>query len=536
MGNNKRTQLDIALDIMEILAQEGINVNDELSIQTQKDVKTQSRKRNRLLKDMRIENIDEIIAKHNLDPNFPLGHYLSIMRSPTKYKTEVQQARLEKLGIESKAPEEKPKLFRNQLVEALYIMEELKKQGIDWPYIPQSIDGVNITLGDIDVPGIKGILTRLSLNPEYPIGSRIKEICKSCREKVGYHFGDEEKARADELGIFNSIEKNTEETLDVLKAFKAEGIDLKIFRDKCLAEIKDEKVLAVAEKLNLPKFYMIGDRISTLRNLVYDKQRAPEINERFKKELLDLGLMEEYINIHKVLEVMEGLSAKGINVAQITYQRPKAEGLVQTQLKHLGMENLDEFLTEYDIDEDFPIGSKLCEVNRIYREGEYEGSKDFSAKEKSIIKKFGIEKKKENEKHIVQDTIRLAERLNEFGIDVRKLTLSPYENGKQRSLELGDLPLTEQQMQQIKQEFELDEKFRLGNRIINIRQSYKGNGRIAIKTSQEREDLVRVGIVPELLALDVEQKELESRLEEIKKLKRESANLTKGKNQPSIGE
>jgi hypothetical protein len=114
--------------------------------------------------------------------------------------------------------------------------------------------------------------------------------------------------------------------------------------------------------------------------------------------------------------------------------------------------------------------------------------------------------------------------------------LFPQENGKQRSLELGELPLTEQQMQQIKEEFELDEKFRLGNRIGNIRQSYKGKGHIAIKTSQEREDLVRVGIVPELLALDVEQKELESRLEEIKKLKRESANLTKGKNQSSIGE
>lgn len=535
MEDNKRTQLDIALDIMEILAQEGINVNDDLSLHTQKDVKTQTRKRFRLLKDMRIENIDEIIAKHDLDPNFKLGYYLSKMRSPSEYKTEVQQARIEKLGIISKAPEEKTKLFRNQLVEALYIMEELKKQGIDWPYVPQTIDGKMTTLGDIDVPGIKGILTKLSLNPDYPIGSRIREIHKSYSgEKVGYYFEGEEKKRTDELGIFNSAAENAEETLKILKAFAAEGIDLKIFNGKCLAEIKDENVLAIAEKLKLPKYYMIGNRISTMKRLVYDRKEIPE-TEYFKQEMIALGLMEEQISVHKVLEVMEGLEAKGINLVQIAYQRPKSEGLVTTQIKHLGMEDLDEFLREYDIGEDFPIGNGLNNISQIYKEGKYQESEKFSAEEKRIIKKFGIEKKKENEKHVVQDTIRLVERLIDFGIDVEKLTLKPYENGKQRSLELGELPLTEQQMQQLKEEFELDEKFQLGSRIINIRQAYKGKNRMKI-SPEERKEVVRVGIVPELLALDVEQKELESRLEEIKKLKRESANLTKGKNQPSIGE
>lgn len=59
-------------------------------------------------------------------------------------------------------------------------------------------------------------------------------------------------------------------------------------------------------------------------------------------------------------------------------------------------------------------------------------------------------------------------------------------NGKQESLTLSDLSLSDEELKEVKEEFEIDDNFPLGNRIINIRQAYKGKNRLKLKEEDER--------------------------------------------------
>ena len=59
---------------------------------------------------------------------------------------------------------------------------------------------------------------------------------------------------------------------------------------------------------------------------------------------------------------------------------------------------------------------------------------------------------------------------------------------------LSDLDLTPEQLQDIMEEFELDEDFPLGNRIINIKQAYLGRGRVTIN-DEDRKDIEEIGLV-----------------------------------------
>lgn len=58
----------------------------------------------------------------------------------------------------------------------MYILEELKEEGVDIPLIPQTINGKLSTLSDIDSPKTMAIIKKLGLKPEYPIGSKMRTI------------------------------------------------------------------------------------------------------------------------------------------------------------------------------------------------------------------------------------------------------------------------------------------------------------------------------------------------------------------------
>ena len=81
-----------------------------------------------------------------------------------------------------------------------------------------------------------------------------------------------------------------------------------------------------------------------------------------------------------------------------------------------------------------------------------------------------------------------------YGIDINTLSLRPSKNGRQTSLLLSELDLTQDQLQDIMEEFEISENFALGNRIINVQNAYKEIGRVKISEEDKRE-LEKIGIV-----------------------------------------
>ena len=497
---NKKTQRETVLETLELLEKEGIDVS---KIATRK--KFNGERRYILLKEIRDDRISDLIEKYNLDPNMRVGEQIKIMRQKSDCFTEVEQKRILRLGIKKheKPLDQKSRAFKNQIEEALYILEELKEEGIDIPLIPRSINGKLSTLSDIDSPKTMAIIKKLGLKPEYPIGSKMRTISwEYSGKKQDYHFKEKERKRTESLGFLNNIETNVEQTLTMLEQLAELGIDISsankeitlkdgTTRRRYIYEIEDENIDSAIEQLHIPKYTLIGKRIA---QALYEQEFKDTTRDRLIKLGIKLGIKQdiEEIDINKTLEVLRALEQLGINTASI----PATTGAkqIKTLMSDVKIENLEEFLEQLGIQSDFPLGKGISKISRFYNDGSYKDRTDLTDEEKKQIQIFGLARQKEKEKTVVKETIRLIKRLETYGIDINTVSLRPLKDGHQTSMILSDLDLTPEQLQDIVEEFELDEDFPLGNRIINIKHAYLGRGGLAIN-DEDRKDIEEIGLV-----------------------------------------
>ena len=500
---NKPYKWEIALEILEILEKEGIDVS---AISPRRTFKGE--KRCILLKEVRDERIDDLIKKYNFDPNFNLGAQIRDLRKKLETYPEVDQKRILKLGIKKhEIPlDQQKRAFRNQIEEALYILEELKEEGVDTALIPQSTNGKLTQLRDIDSPKTKAIIKKLGLKEEYLIGSKMRTISwEYTGKKHDYHFGDKERKRVEALGFLNDTRTNIEQTLLMLEQLAELGIDVSsankeielkdgTTRRRYICEIEDENIDVALEKLQIPKYTLIGQRIEQAQRISSDRVDDEEFKNDVRARLQKLGIMREEIDINKTLEVLRYLEEAGVHTASIPGTTGKERR--KTTISDISLDNMEEFLEQLGIQSDFPLGKGINKVSAIYRNNTYKDREDLTEEEKRQIEKFGIEREQEKEKTVVKETISLIKRLGTYGIDINAVSLRPMKDGQQTSLTLADLPLTPEQLEEITEEFEIDEDFPLGNRIINIRQAYKGKNRVAID-DDEKKEIEELGIVGE---------------------------------------
>ena len=501
---NKKTERETVLETLELLEKEGIDVSE---IATRR--KFNGERRFILLKEIRDDRISDLIVKYNLDPNMRVGQQIQIMRQKSDSFTEVDQKRILRLGIKKheKPLDQQSRAFKNQIEEALYILEELKEEGVDIPLIPQTINGKLSTLSDIDSPKTMAIIKKLGLKPEYPIGSKMRTISwEYSGRKQDYHFEEKERKRTESLGFLNNIETNVEQTLTMLEQLAELGIDISsaneditlkdgTTRRRYIYEIEDENIDSAIEQLHIPKYTLIGQRIAQAQRTLYiEEVYDQKFKDTTRDRLIKLGIKQntEEIDINKTLEVLRALEQLGINTASI----PATTGAeqIKTLISDVKVDNLEEFLEQLGIQSDFPLGKGISKISRFYNDGSYKDRTDLTDEEKKQIQIFGLARQKEKEKTAVKETIRLIKRLETYGIDINTVSLRPLKDGHQTSMILSDLDLTPEQLQDIVEEFELDEDFPLGNRIINIKQAYLGRGRVAIN-DEDRKDIEEIGLV-----------------------------------------
>ena len=504
-SGDKKTNRELTIEALEILQAEGIDVGQIAPMR-----KVNGKRIAIKLKDVKDDRIAEILDKYKdiLDPNLQIGIQIKIMRSNMDSFDEVEQKRILKLGIKKhKLPiDQKPRTFRNQIEEALYILEELKKEGIDIPMISQTINHRLSRLSDIESPKTMSIIKKLGLKPEYLIGSKIRTISwEYSGRKHDYHFGERERKRVEELGFLNDTKTNIEQTLTVLEQLVELGIDISTAgseitledgttRKRYICEIEDENIEKAIEQLKLPKYMLIGKRIDHIQNKSYKGVMDRDFKNLSRKRLIKLGIMQnrKEVDINKTLEVLRALEELGINIASI----PATLGQEQTKttISDIEIEDIEKFLEQHEIQEDFPLGKGIIKVSGLYIKGTYKERTDLTDEEKKQIQIYGLARKKEKEKTVVKETIKLIKRLKNYGIDINNVTLRPIKEGHQTSMILSDLDLTSEQLQEISEEFELDEDFPLGNRIINVKQAYQRRGRVAI-SDEDRRDIEEIGLV-----------------------------------------
>ena len=300
-----KTKREYAIEALEILKREGFDITKIAPRRSFKGIK-----RYIVLKEVRFDRINEIIKKYDLDPNLPLGSQIYIMRTKIDSMSFIDQIRIMNLGIKKSdinLGNSSGENFRNQIHETLFILECLRKEGIDTAFIPQTVNGNTSHLKDIDSPETLEIIKRLGLNEDLPIGRRISTVISEYSQdnkRNYYKKSEEDKKMIKKVEIMNSFENNVEKTMSVLRILKEKGIDItSIKRDvvnsdgttrkRYLYEIEDPKINQTIEELGLPRFYLIGKRLTQIKTYILSDKYPEEKRKAIKEQLIEWNLFRD---------------------------------------------------------------------------------------------------------------------------------------------------------------------------------------------------------------------------------------------------
>ncbi len=482
---------DIAFEILETLKKEGIDLS-----QIKKTVCKDGKSKKILLKEMNVDGIDSFIKKYNWNPDFPIGNQIDIMRRSEKHKNPKINNRMEALSIR------RPIVYSKEGLESIIsILESLKKEGVDVEFIHKKENFRYLKLGEIDTPITSEIIAKLNLSEDYPIGKRLELLAAEYSSENSvqlYEHTPEEYERIRNLGLGYSYKEQVYRTLEVLHRLEKEGVDLSSANDividkdgkrrkKYIYELDNPNIEDIIKKLDIPRFYLIGKRIAQIKSFMESKFITKETKTEVREELFNLGLIVDAREniIREILDVIKKLEEHGVDIAKIPLVQ---KGISKYKsLEDLEFDNKEGFFSKYGIDRDYKIGRAL---NRIYNIAKNEGILErynLTQEEKDKIRTLYQNRLNEFRNNSISQTLRLIELLEIYNIDLNDYSLKLYKDGKQRSLRLYDLPLSEEQLKVIENELGYKPDFNIGNRIINIKVTIEGKGRLSITDEQLRE-------------------------------------------------
>ncbi len=228
-------------------------------------------------------DIEKIIAKNELNPEYPIGQRILYLRSIYNGTIDVEMSEEER-----KKAETLELIIDEQqstISELLEICEKLKNAGIDLSKIQLSkrVNGKKkcIKLGEIETEvDIGEVIAKNELNPEYPIGQKVMYMKSAYNGTIDVEMSEEERERAETLGLIRDEQQSAiSELLEICEKLKNAGIDLSKIqlskrvngKKKCikLGEIETEvDIREVIAKNELNLEYPIGQKIQRLRRIV----------------------------------------------------------------------------------------------------------------------------------------------------------------------------------------------------------------------------------------------------------------------------
>ncbi len=166
-------------------------------------------------------------------------------------------------------------------------------------------------------------------------------------------------------------------------------------RKRYIYEIEDENIEKAIEQLKLPKYMLIGKRIDQVQHNLYRGVSEQDFKNSSRERLKKLRIMQnrEEVDISKTLEVLRALEELGVNTASI--QASIGQEQTKTTVGDIEIENIEEFLEQHGIKEDFPLGKGITKVSGLYRDGTYKEKTDLTDEQKKQIQVYGLARKKE---------------------------------------------------------------------------------------------------------------------------------------------
>ena len=276
---------------------------------------------------------------------------------------------------------------KSPITELIEVAEILKKNKIDLSKIQQGRrqEGKRVLtlLKEIKQEGINidKIIEENGLDGKFPFGSRLKILRQAYKGKGGYKITEEEKRKAEELGLILSKEKSAlAETLEVAEILKKNGVDLSEIQLEKTKEGKNGSILLkditqnginidkIIEENGLDGKFPFGSRIRGLKS-TYSGKDSYTITEENKKKAEELGLIEKKSEIKKTLEIAEILKNNGIDLSSIQQAKREEGKKVSILLKDIKQEgiNINKIIEENGLDGDFKFGRRITVLRQSYK-------------------------------------------------------------------------------------------------------------------------------------------------------------------------
>ena len=193
--------------------------------------------------------------------------------------------------------------------------------------------------------------------------------------------------------------------------------------------------------------------------------------------------VEETIRIAKILKK----SGVDLNKIQYSYiQNGKKHFITLKEIKQEGID-INEIIQENGLNGDFKYGMRLNGLKKAYKG---KGHLAITKVDKEIAKQLGLV----NEESIISEYLRIAQILQNVGIDLSKVQARVTQDDKQAYTTLKEINQEGIDIEKIIEENHLEKEYKYGMRLHMLRQAYKGNGTYVI-TEEERKLAEKLNLV-----------------------------------------
>lgn len=224
---DRKSSISETLDVLDILYDEGININ---KIKKHKTIKGKAESTTLMDISQKDVDMEKVIKRHNLDPNYPIGRKINDLQYALKGngKTIITHGdilRAKLLGIEPR---------KTSVARTISVLETLYSEGVHIPAIKQAKKKgnklVSTTLEDIDQHGINiyAIMEKHKLDADFKIGAGITKLRQAYSGKSANPITEDEKRRAEKIGAvkiadIEAEQKRLQEKLEKAEALKQEA-------------------------------------------------------------------------------------------------------------------------------------------------------------------------------------------------------------------------------------------------------------------------------------------------------------------------
>ncbi len=229
---------------------------------------------------------------------------------------------------------------------------------------------------------------------------------------------------------------------------------------------------------------------------VLEQFRIIEEQEDFIRAFEEIeNSIEGYLNrtsISQTLEVARILNDNGVDLKKIQLTKKQDGKHIPILLKEIEQEGIDigKIIEENGLDGDFKYGAR---IHGLRQADKGYGSYKITEEERKEARKLGLITK---ERGRFAQTLEIARILKANGVDLSRLQLTEFRNGKVVNLRLKEIKQDEIDVGKIIEENDLDGEFRYGENVSQIRCAYRGTSRAKI-TDEEKEESRRLGLIKE---------------------------------------